>query len=93
MEFRAVLLVRRGTRTTTLTEEEWVDEALRRPGRPADVLMAGDRAGPDGGAVEIGMVTLLLPPLSSPHERRLHRVTALRGSGSGLSHMRDNLSR
>jgi hypothetical protein len=26
------------------------------------------RAGPDGGVVDIGMVTLLLPPLSSPHE-------------------------
>lgn len=45
----------------------------------ADVLMVGDRSGHDGAAVDVGIVTLLLPPLASPEDRRLHRVLALLG--------------
>lgn len=48
--------------------------------QPAETLMVGDRAGPDGPAVEHGMVTLLLPPLQHPGQRRLHHVLALTGS-------------
>jgi len=44
---------------------------------PADVLMVGDRAAEDGAAVELGMTTLLLPPLRSVTDRRLHRVLDL----------------
>lgn len=43
----------------------------------SDVLMVGDRAGWDGAAVDVGMTTLLLPPLSDPEEKRLHRVLDL----------------
>jgi FMN phosphatase YigB (HAD superfamily) len=43
----------------------------------AEALMVGDRSGPDGGAVEQGIATLLLPPLRHVTERRLHRVLAL----------------
>jgi HAD superfamily hydrolase (TIGR01509 family) len=42
-------------------------------------LMVGDRSRPDGGAVEVGLTTLLLPPLTSTQDRRLHHVTALCG--------------
>jgi HAD superfamily hydrolase (TIGR01509 family) len=38
---------------------------------PEETLMVGDRQRPDGGAVEIGMPTLLLPPLTGVHHRRL----------------------
>ena len=62
-------------------------EALRVS--PEQALMVGDRAGPDGGAVAAGIVTLLLPPLASPRERRLHRVLTLCGSEPGpISHAR-----
>ncbi len=62
-------------------------EALRVS--PDEALMVGDRAGPDGGAVAAGIVTLLLPPLKSPRERRLHRVLTLCGVGTGaISHAR-----
>ena len=44
---------------------------------PADALMVGDRSGPDGAAVEAGITTLLLPPLTDIEDRRLHRVLAL----------------
>jgi HAD superfamily hydrolase (TIGR01509 family) len=44
-----------------------------------DTLMVGDRAAKDGAAVELGMTVLLLPPLRSVSERRLHRVLALAG--------------
>ncbi|RYV49683.1 HAD family hydrolase [Pengzhenrongella frigida] len=44
---------------------------------PADALMVGDRSGPDGAAVEAGITTLLLPPLTDLEDRRLHRVLAL----------------
>lgn len=42
-----------------------------------DVLMVGDRSRPDGAAVEQGLTTLLLPPLRSTKDRRLHHVVAL----------------
>lgn len=45
--------------------------------RPTDTLMVGDRSGPDGAAVEEGITTLLLPPLTNVEDRRLHRVLAL----------------
>jgi FMN phosphatase YigB (HAD superfamily) len=45
-------------------------------------LMVGDRAGPDGPAVEQGIPTLLLPPLEHPGQRRLHHVLALTGLAS-----------
>jgi HAD superfamily hydrolase (TIGR01509 family) len=44
---------------------------------PGDALMVGDRSRPDGAAVESGIPTLLLPPLRSPEDRRLHRVLSL----------------
>jgi HAD superfamily hydrolase (TIGR01509 family) len=47
--------------------------------QPCDALMVGDRSRYDGAAVELGIVTLLLPPLRSPDDRRLHHVTALLG--------------
>lgn len=46
---------------------------------PAECLMVGDRSRPDGAAVEAGLTTLLLPPLVSAGDRRLHLVTALCG--------------
>ena len=45
--------------------------------RPTDTLMVGDRSGPDGAAVEEGITTLLLPPLTNIEDRRLHCVLAL----------------
>jgi FMN phosphatase YigB (HAD superfamily) len=49
-------------------------------GVPAEgTLMVGDRSGPDGPAVEQGITTLLLPPLKTPQDRRLHLITALCG--------------
>lgn len=47
---------------------------------PSATLMVGDRAGPDGGAVEIGMPVLLLPTLRAVTDRRLHLVSALVGA-------------
>jgi FMN phosphatase YigB (HAD superfamily) len=47
--------------------------------RPAEALMVGDRSRPDGAAVESGIPTLLLPPLRSVDDRRLHHVMALCG--------------
>lgn len=47
--------------------------------RPDEALMVGDRAGPDGGAVAAGIPTLLLPPLRSRADRRLHHVVAACG--------------
>ena len=43
----------------------------------ADTLMVGDRAVPDGGAVAVGMPTLLVPPLGDVQERRLWPVLRL----------------
>jgi len=48
---------------------------------PDDALMVGDRSGPDGAAVEAGITTLLLPPLTDVRQRRLHRVLALCKTG------------
>lgn len=46
---------------------------------PAECLMVGDRSRPDGPAVEQGITTLLVPPLRSVQDRRLHLVLALCG--------------
>ena len=58
---------------------------------PSAALMVGDRSRPDGAAVELGMVTLLLPPLVFPRERRLHHVVKLCGAPAPISHTGDNL--
>jgi len=56
---------------------------------PHEALMVGDRSRPDGAAVELGIATLLLPPLTHPSDRRLHLVTALCASEPGaISHAR-----
>jgi len=47
-------------------------EALRV--RPTEALMVGDRASHDGGAVAVGIPTLLLPTLREPSEQRLELV-------------------
>jgi FMN phosphatase YigB (HAD superfamily) len=44
-----------------------------------DTLMVGDRPGPDGAAVDLGMTTLLVPRLKEVTDRRLHRVLKLCG--------------
>jgi HAD superfamily hydrolase (TIGR01509 family) len=49
---------------------------------PAEALMVGDRSRPDGAAVEVGIATLLLPPLERPSDRRLMHVAALCGVAS-----------
>lgn len=46
---------------------------------PHEALMVGDRSRPDGAAVELGIATLLLPPLQHPGDRRLHHVVRLCG--------------
>jgi len=57
--------------------------------RAGEALMVGDRSRPDGAAVELGITTLLLPPLTDPSERRLHLVRALCESEPGaISHAR-----
>jgi len=43
----------------------------------AEALMVGDRSRPDGAAVEVGLTTLLLPPLRAVDDCRVHHVTAL----------------
>jgi FMN phosphatase YigB (HAD superfamily) len=56
---------------------------------PHEALMVGGRARPDGAAVELGLATLLVPPLATAGERRLHHVLALCGvAGGGISHTR-----
>lgn len=47
--------------------------------RADQALMVGDRSAYDGGGVEAGLATLLLPPLGHPGERRLHLVLATCG--------------
>lgn len=47
--------------------------------RPAQTLMVGDRPSHDGAAVEVGMPTLLVPPLTHPRQRRLSLVRDLLG--------------
>jgi FMN phosphatase YigB (HAD superfamily) len=44
---------------------------------PDEALMVGDRSRPDGAAVELGITTLLLPPLRHVADRRLDKVLAL----------------
>jgi HAD superfamily hydrolase (TIGR01509 family) len=44
---------------------------------PDEALMVGDRSRPDGAAVESGIPTLLVPPLRSVDDRRLHLVLSL----------------
>lgn len=48
----------------------------------SEVLMVGDRAHPDGGAVEHGISVLLVPPLQAPEHQRLGRVLDLALDGS-----------
>ncbi|MBF9069208.1 HAD family hydrolase [Streptacidiphilus fuscans] len=51
--------------------------ALERLGvQPDEALMVGDRSGHDGAAVEAGLTTLLVPPLTHVTEKRLHLVLA-----------------
>lgn len=52
--------------------------ALDHLGLPAErVLMVGDRGPWDGAAAEVGITTLILPPLTSVDDLRLHRVIDL----------------
>jgi HAD superfamily hydrolase (TIGR01509 family) len=44
---------------------------------PHHALMVGDRPDRDGGAVAIGMPTLLVPTLRGPQDRRLHLVASV----------------
>jgi FMN phosphatase YigB (HAD superfamily) len=44
---------------------------------PPETLMVGDRASHDGPAVELGLTTLLLPPLTNKSQARLHLVEGL----------------
>lgn len=44
---------------------------------PEDTLMVGDRATHDGAGVNVGMPTLLVPPLRDVIDARLHLVTNL----------------
>jgi FMN phosphatase YigB (HAD superfamily) len=57
---------------------------------PHEALMVGDRSRPDGAAVELGLATLLLPPLLHPADRRLHLVRVLCGGAEppAISHAR-----
>jgi HAD superfamily hydrolase (TIGR01509 family) len=52
--------------------------------QPTEALMVGDRPSHDGGAVAVGIPTLLLPPLRQRTERRLDVV--LRTAGAGRNH-------
>ncbi|WP_200953314.1 HAD family hydrolase [Agromyces sp. Root81] len=54
------------------------DHALTSLGvAPQEAIMVGDRARPDGTAVEHGIVSLLLPPLRSTDDERLELVLKL----------------
>jgi hypothetical protein len=44
--------------------------------------MVGDRASHDGAAVSLGIVTLLLPPLTYIHQARLHLVDGILAANS-----------
>ncbi|MFR9774877.1 HAD family hydrolase [Micromonospora sp. MS34] len=50
---------------------------------PARTLMVGDRSGPDGGALDLGMPTLLLPPLTDVRQQRLGLVARTLGVAAG----------
>lgn len=45
--------------------------------QPQEMLMVGDRAAYDGAAVDVGIPTLLVPPLRSIDDCRLHHAVAL----------------
>ncbi|SEN92490.1 HAD family hydrolase [Actinacidiphila rubida] len=47
-----------------------------------EALMVGDRSGYDGAAVEAGVATLLVPPLTQVSQARLHLVSAACGISS-----------
>jgi FMN phosphatase YigB (HAD superfamily) len=49
---------------------------------PQETLMVGDRASHDGAAASLGVVTLLLPPLTDVHQRRLHLVESIVAANS-----------
>ena len=54
--------------------------ALRELGTaPGETLMVGDRSTHDGAGVEVGLPTLLVPPLHDVDDARLHLVTNLLG--------------
>ncbi len=56
---------------------------------PAAAPMVGDRSRPDGAAVELGLTTLLLAPLTRAEDRRLHHVLRLCGlTGQRISPVR-----
>lgn len=46
---------------------------------PEQTLMVGDRQRPDGGALDLGMPTLLLPPLADVRDERLGLAARLLG--------------
>lgn len=48
--------------------------------RPEETLMIGDRPDADGGAVSLGISTLLVPTLRRPDQERLHLVLGLTGA-------------
>jgi FMN phosphatase YigB (HAD superfamily) len=67
------------------------DVALDRLGLLAsDVLMVGDRRGWDGAAADVGITTLVLPPLRSVDDERLHRVLQLAVPGLSWSERAGN---
>ncbi|MEU1225724.1 hypothetical protein [Streptomyces sp. NPDC005828] len=70
----------------------WIERTLPGLGRDApdaetrrisEALMVGDRSGHDGGGVEAGLATLLLPPLTDTAEERLHLVLGACGLAAG----------
>ena len=50
--------------------------------QPQHALMVGDRAAYDAGGLALGITTLLLPPLRSVKDCRLHRVLSAVGRGA-----------
>jgi putative hydrolase of the HAD superfamily len=52
---------------------------------PAKALMLGDRASHDGAAVELGIPTLLIPPLMATSQRRLSIVLRTCGLPTDIS--------
>ena len=56
----------------------------------AQTLMVGDRATHDGAAIEVGCAVLLVPPLTSTADRRLHLASSLlKGSAEVSRHERN----
>lgn len=52
--------------------------------KATEVLMVGDRGTHDGAAADVGITTLLLPPLRSTQEHRLQRVLDLVLPGTSI---------